>query len=145
MFHSIGATAAHGGERRSHFRCFTHVPQTEGGPPLPSSPCLLTHTRHRGATRPPRGDRDWLSEPDPVEPGGLTFGPIGPGPVSAPLMPVFPSVGIDVPQEGAGFTEDFSVCAWVVFLDLKEGQKQGPEQEAGLPGAGLQVVQREAN
>ena len=62
---------------------------------MPSSPCLLTHTRHRGATRPPRGDRDWLSEPGPVEPGGLTFGPIGPGPVSAPLMPVFPPVGID--------------------------------------------------
>ena len=67
------------------------------------------------------------SEPDPAEPGGLVFGRFGPGLVSAPLMPVLPPVEIDVPQEGAGFAEDFGVCAWVVFLDLKEGQKQGPE------------------
>ena len=70
--------------------------------------------------RTPRGGtRTGSIEPDPAEPGGLIFGPIGPGLVSAPLMPVLPPVGIDVPQEGAGFAEDF-----------------------GLPGAGLQAVQR---
>ena len=76
---------------------------------------------------PRRGTGAGSSEPDPAESGGLVFGRFGPGLVSAPLVPVLPPVGIDVPQEGAGFAEDFGVCAWVVFLDLKEGQKQGPE------------------
>ena len=78
--------------------------------------------------RTPRGGtRAGSIEPDPAEPGGLIFGPIGPGLVSAPLMPVLPPVGIDVPQEGAGFAEDFGVCAWVAFLDLKKGRKKQTE------------------
>ena len=35
----VGAWFAAHGVTVSHFRCFTHVPQTEGGLPLPSSPC----------------------------------------------------------------------------------------------------------
>ena len=96
---------------------------------LPSSrsDAAEERTRARLPRTPRRGTGAGSSEPDPAEPGGLVFGRFGPGLVSAPLVPVFPPVGIDVPQEGAGFAEDFGVYAWVVFLDLKEGQKQGPE------------------
>ena len=76
----------------------------------------------------PPGGGQGLALPNqtPLSQEGLFSGALARG-VFQPLVPVLPPVGIDVPQEGAGFAEDFGVYAWVVFLDLKEGHKQGPE------------------